>query len=139
MSALAQPRSEPAAELLAAFEDLSLNPADFTHRRHLEFAWRHLQRDGFPVGAVRYVDRLKAYVAHVGASGKYHETITWAYLVLLNEERVLRSFPEESFEAMIERRPDLLDHRNGALSRSYSKAQLDSPDTRRVFVLPRAA
>jgi hypothetical protein len=79
---------------------------------------------------------LKAYVAAVGAQDKYHETITWAYLALLNEEMCLRSTPGESFNTMIERRPDLLDHRNGAIARSYSKAQLEVPDARRVFLLP---
>jgi hypothetical protein len=72
----------------------------------------------------------------VGAESKYHETITWAYLALLNEELSLRSPPEESFDTMIQRRPDLLDHRNGAIARCYRKAQLDSPDARRVFLLP---
>lgn len=42
----------------------------------------------------------------------------------------------ESFDAMIQRRPDLLDHRNGAVAQCYSKAQLDSPEARRVFMLP---
>lgn len=126
------------SDLMAAFEQCTLDPADFNHRRHLEFGWRYLQRYGFPEGGARFIERLKAYVAHVGAAGKYHETITWAYLVLMNEERVLRSSSNESFEIMIKRRPDLLDHRNGALARLYSQEQLDSAEARCVFVLPNA-
>jgi hypothetical protein len=103
---------------------------------HLSLAWAYLQRDGFPEGALNFRRHLKTYVANVGAEGKYHETLTWAYLVLLNEELSLRSPPGESFDALIQRRPDLLDHRNGAIARRYSKAQLDSPDARRVFILP---
>lgn len=72
----------------------------------------------------------------LSAPGKYHETITWAYLVLLNEEMSLRSAPDESFDAMLQRRSELLEHRNGAIARGYSKAQLDVPAARRVFLLP---
>ena len=122
--------------MIAAFENGTLDPASFDHRAHLSLAWSYLQRDGFPEGALRFRQHLKAYVAKVGAEGKYHETITWAYLLLLNEELTLRSPPGESFDAMIQRRPDLLDHRNGAIARCYSKSQLDSPDARRVFLLP---
>jgi hypothetical protein len=121
---------------LAAFESGTLDPAQFDHRLHLAIAWGYLQRDGFPEGALRFRQHLKTYVAKVGAEGKYHETITWAYLVLLNEERTLRSPPGETFDTMIQRRPDLLDHRHGAIARCYEKSQLDSSDARRVFILP---
>jgi hypothetical protein len=123
-------------DLLAAFESGTLDPAQFDHRLHLSLAWTYLQRDGFPAGALRFRQHLQAYVAAVGAEGKYHETITWAYLVLLNEELSLRSPAGEPFDTMIQRRPDLLDHRNGAIARCYSKSQLDSPAARRVFLLP---
>jgi hypothetical protein len=124
-------------DLLEAFEALTLDPGQFSHRRHLEFGWRYLQRHGFPQGAAKFCERLQAYVQHVGAASKYHETMTWAYLVLMNEERALRSPPGETFDAMIARRPDLLDHRGGALSQVYERRQLDDPDARRVFKLPR--
>jgi hypothetical protein len=123
-------------DIVSAFENGTLDPARFNHRLHLSLAWTYLQRDGFPEGALHFRRHLKAYVAAVGAQDKYHETITWAYLTLLNEEMSLRSAPGESFDSMIERRPDLLDHRNGAIARSYSQAQLDVPDARRVFLLP---
>jgi hypothetical protein len=129
-----------AVQLLAteldAFENGTLDPALFNHRLHLSLAWTYLQRDGFPEGALHFRRHLRAYVVKVGAEGKYHETITWAYLALLNEELSLRSPPGETFDAMIQRRPDLLDHRNGAIARRYSRAQLDSPAARRVFLLP---
>jgi hypothetical protein len=123
-------------DIVTAFENGSLDPARFNHRMHLAFGWHYLQRDGFPEGALHFRRHLQNYVAKVGAQSKYHETITWAYLVLLNEERCLRSSPGESFDTMIERRPDLLDHRNGPIARSYSKSLLDSVDARRVFMLP---
>jgi hypothetical protein len=133
MSALPTHLADPT---MLAFENGSLDPARFSHRLHLSLAWSYLQRDGFPEGALQFRRHLQNYVAKVGAQSKYHETITWAYLVLLSEELCLRSSADESFDAMIQRRPDLLDHCNGAISRCYSKAQLDSPEARRVFMLP---
>ena len=128
--------TNPADPTMLAFEQGSLDPARFNHRLHLSLAWSYLQRDGFPEGALHFRRHLQNYVAKVGAQSKYHETITWAYLVLLNEERCLRSPPGESFDAMIQRRPELLDHRNGPIARYYSKAQLDSAEARRVFMFP---
>jgi hypothetical protein len=121
---------------LVAFERGTLDPARFNHRLHLSLAWTYLQRDGFPEGALRFRQHLRAYVEKIGATGKYHETLTWAYLVLLNEELSLRSSPDEPFDSMIQRRPDLLDHRNGAITRCYSQSRLDLPEARRVFLLP---
>lgn len=126
-------------DTLLAFEHGTLDPSQFGHRMHLSLAWRYLQRDGFPEGAQQFRHHLQRYVAKVGAQSKYHETITWAYLVLLNEELCLRSSPDESFDTMIQRRPDLLDHRNGPIARCYSKAQLESSEARRVFMLPTVA
>lgn len=122
--------------LIDALEGRSLPPGEFTHREHLRAAWAYLGRYGFPDGAVRFQRALKGFVAHVGATAKYHETITWAYLLVLNEERVLRSPPGESFDSLLARRPDLLDHRRGVIARYYSKDELASEAARRVFVLP---
>ena len=139
MTAIASPdERSTAADLIQAFESGSLDPEQFNHRLHLRMAWLYLQRDGFPDGALAFRCHLKAYVAKVGAQAKYHETTTWAHLVLLNEEMSLRSVPGESFDSMIARRPDLLDHRNGAIARCYSKAKLDLPAARQVFLLPAA-
>ena len=124
-------------ELVGAFEACTLPPSQFSHRRHLALGRHYLRQFGFPAGAQRFCERLQAYVTSVGASAKYHETITWAYLVLMNEELTLRSQPDEHFDAMIARRPDLLDHRNGALAQVYDERELESPEARRVFVLPR--
>lgn len=125
------------ADTVSQFEACALPPSQFSHRQHLALAWHYLQRDGFPEGAVRFCSALKNYVRAVGAAAKYHETISWGYLVLLNEEMTLHSSSDESFDSMIQRRPDLLDHCSGALAACYSKEQLQDADARRVFVLPR--
>src|SRR5437868_87657 len=123
-------------DVLRAFEACTLPAAEFSHRRHLAIGWSYLRRYGFPDGVVKFSERLKAYVVSVGAAAKYHETITWAYMALMNEEMSLRSPPGESFDAMIQRRPDLLNHRDGAIARCYTPQELESAEARRVFMLP---
>ena len=124
-------------ELWNQFENCTLPPSQFSHRLHLAMGWRCLRQHGFPEGVIEFERRLRAYVESVGASAKYHETVTWAYMVLMNEEMTLRSAPDEPFDLMIERRPDLLDHRSGALAQCYPREQLDDAAARCVFVLPR--
>jgi len=129
--------NDQAEATFRAFEAGTLPPADFSHRCHLSVGWTYLQRYGFPEGVVKFRERLKAYVVSVGAAAKYHETVTWAYMALMNEEMSLRSPPGERFESMIERRADLLDHRHGAIAQCYSREQLESEQARQVFTLPR--
>jgi hypothetical protein len=126
-------------ELVRAFDDLTLDPAQFSHRAHLSVAWRYLQRHGFPDGAVKFREQLLRYIDSVGAQGKYHETITWAYMVLLNEELSLGTSGDETFDELVSRRPDLLDHRSGAIAACYSREELARPEARRTFILPRSA
>ena len=124
-------------ELVEQFEACTLPPDLFSHRAHVRVAWLYLKEGDLLPTLTRYSEGIKRYAASLGAGTKYHETITWAYLVLLNEEMSLRSPPGESFDDMVLRRPDLLDHRNGAIAQCYTRAELDADDARRVFVLPR--
>ena len=123
-------------DIVAAFETGSLDPAQFNHRTHLAFGWHYLQRDGFPEGALHFRRHLQNYVAKVGAQSKYHETITWAYLAMIQERMAVRSFA--SSEELLAAHPELLDHRTGALAAHYDVAALlASPLARASFVLPR--
>jgi hypothetical protein len=123
-------------ELMTEFEDRTLPPESFDHRCHLRMAWLYLRWYGFPHGATRFMEALRAYVNHLGVPQKYHETITWAYFVLLNEELTLRAQPGETFDELLLRRPDFLARGNGSLLRYYTPERLQSDEARRVFLLP---
>lgn len=123
------------ATLLARFEALQIAAQDFRHREHLRLAYAVLVGADFGDAGVRFRRALKTFAAAVGASSKYHETITWAYLALV-AERMEQGACANSFE-LLERYPELLDHQHGALARIYDvPAILASPIARRVFVLP---
>jgi hypothetical protein len=118
-------------ELLRAFEDLSLPPERFGHAEHVRVAWMCLRLEEPPAAIARFVRGLRAFAAHAGSPDRYHETITWAYLLLIGERL---GSPDEGFEALVARHPELLDRR--LLERHYRPETLASPRARRRFVLP---
>ncbi|MCE9573932.1 MAG: hypothetical protein K8W52_12355 [Deltaproteobacteria bacterium] len=136
-----QPVSRPAGcdhlddELLVArFEALAIPPSDFRHREHVRLAFAMLAGADFGEAAVRYRHALRRFAASVGAAGKYHETLTWAYLAVIHA-RMDALGCATSFE-LCARAPELLDPR-GALARHYDlDAIARNPVARRVFVLP---
>ncbi len=122
-------------ELLAALEDGTLPPAAFRHRDHVRVAW-HLLRALPPLAAMaRFETTLRSYAAAIGKPDLYHATITWAYLLAINErlERGDRAASWASFEAA---NPDLFARE--FLAGRYRAETLASPLARRVFVFPDA-
>lgn len=123
-----------------AFEELTLSAASFRHREHVLVAWTYLRESSFGEAGARFARNLQAFARANGAEGKYHETITWAYLALVNERLYSASgtrAPETSFAAFLTQNPDLLDREKGPLSALYDRETLATPLARAAFVLPR--
>ena len=81
-------------ELAQAFENCTLDAALFDHEHHLLLAWHYLNHNPLPETMILFRDGLKKFTAHLGASGKYHETITFTILMLVFQ----RMKPEENFQ-----------------------------------------
>jgi hypothetical protein len=125
-------------EFHQAFLDLALPPADFHHAEHVRAAWGCLRRaDDFSGGAAQFAVHFRRYVAKIGAATKYHETITWFYLVLLHQ-RMSELPPAQTWGEFRAANPDLLDREMGPLRARYRPATLQSPQARRIFLLPDA-
>ena len=125
-------------ELVARFEAGTLAPADYHHREHVRIAYAMLRGVDLGAAAQRFRRALSAYAAAIGAAAKYHETLTWAYLVLIAER--MAGDDRGGSQAFLAAHPELLDHRGGALARHYDVAAITaSPVARRVFVLPERA
>ncbi len=122
--------------LLAEFETGGLPPAALDHRTHLRLGWSFLRRHGdLAAGALAFRRALRAWTRAHGAAARYHETITWAYLCVLEQHRA--AAPSLAFDELVATEPALLDHRNGALARHYDVAALAAcPHAARTFVLP---
>ena len=122
------------AEFLEALESCRLPPHEFTHAAHLRAAYLYLRGGGFETALGRIRSAIRNYAAHLGVPGKYHETVTVAYVALIQQHMVERG-PAEGWQQFREANPELLER--GLLLRYYAAAELDSDLARRTFVLPR--
>jgi len=120
-------------EFTEAFETCELPKELFHHRDHLRLAWIYLRRYGSEQAAARISESIRRYAAHLGATEKYHETITIAWLRLVAQ--AADGAPRgAAFGDVLDAFPHLL--RQDALREHYSRALLESQDARRVFVEP---
>ena len=120
-------------ELVCAFESTELPASAFPHAAHVRVAWYYLRRDPFPVAVGRFVTGLRTFAAAKGVPGLYHETVTTAWLVLINER--LDGARELTWEAFAAAHPELFT-RPSLLSQYYTDETLRSDRARRVFVMP---
>ncbi|MCC6362736.1 MAG: hypothetical protein IT165_04385 [Bryobacterales bacterium] len=117
---------------LRAFESLALPPADFRHADHVRLAWIYLRQSRFDEALARLSSSILRFATHHGAAEKYHETITHAWMVLV--QHALTQSPEATFSDFLAAHPHLLDART--LERYYSPAALQSGESRRRFAPP---
>jgi len=121
------------AQFLAALEQATYPPEQFSHRAHLRLGWLCLREHGFEAGLARLRTLIQHYATAVGAAGKYHETITrlWAEHV----QAALEATPRVSgFEAFLEAHPRLLS--SGLLELHYLKETLASAEAKTGWVPP---
>lgn len=122
-------------ELLRQFEDCSLPLERFHHAVHIQIAFLYLCR--YPVLDVlgRFPASLTRYAAAHGKTGLYHETITWAYILLIQErmKRVGRPQTWAEFQAA---NPDLMTWTRSILKQYYRDETLSSDLARKFFVFP---
>ena len=120
------------SEFLRAFEACAVANADFHHADHIRLAWIYLREHPLLEAIDRFSTSLKRFAAHHGVPGLYHETITWAYLLLIHE----RMNGEPSFDAFRAANPELFTWKPSVLSRYYTSETLASERARQVFVMP---
>jgi len=121
-------------EFLAALEAGTLPPAQFNHRGHLKASFLYLRQHDFPGACVAMKRAVQGFAAAVGKRTLYHETLTVAYLALI-AERLIEEPADLPFDAFLERYPELANR--GYFERYYPRGELDSPEARATFLLPR--
>ena len=118
-------------EFVEAFETCTL-PADlFDHREHVRLAWLYLREQPLLEALPRFIASLKRYAGSLGASGKYHETITYAFMFLIHER--MQRGAAETFDEFATENADLF----GAILRRYYRGETLASDlARTIFVMP---
>ena len=127
--------AQGATKELQAFERGALDPAKFPHAEHIRLGYEMLARHPFGEAVMRFSRGLRLLAAKAGRAQVYHETITVAFLALINERRV-RSGPQSWFEFQ-RINPDLFDKR--CLEKWYCAEQLASDLARKTFCLPQTS
>jgi hypothetical protein len=117
------------------FEAGEVPPDGFHHADHVHVAWWYLMRHPMPEALTRFSDALKRFALARGKPDLYHETITTAYVLLINE-RLGHADRNLSWEAFAEQNADLLQWRPSVLDRYYYPETLGSARAKRLFVLP---
>jgi len=125
-------------DFAAAIESCTIAGSDFHHADHIRLAWIYLQEHPLIEAIDRFTTSLKRFASHHGVPEKYHETITWAYLLLIHE-RLQRGGASATWDEFRTANADLLAWKPSILERYYATATLQSDVARRVFVLPSLA
>ena len=115
-------------EFLVAFRSCQLPKELFHNLDHFRLAWLHIHRESLPEAEAHVRDGIQSFAEHLGATGKYHETITIAWLRLLATHR------ETTFAEFILQNEAKLNL--DTLHRFWSPELLASERARREWVSP---
>jgi len=122
-------------ELVEQFERGEVGSGGFHHADHVRIAYAYLCE--FPIlqAIERFSCALRRFATANGKPNLYHETITWTYLLLIQERRV-RLGDQGKWEEFAVENADLLLWKDGALGRYYKPLTLQSDLARRAFLMP---
>ena len=108
--------------------------AIFHHQEHVKMGWLYLQRAPVLEAMAKFTADLKYFATTKGQPNLYHETITWAYLLLIHER--MQRQAARNWDAFATQNPDLLLWETSVLKTYYRAETLQSELARRVFVFP---
>ncbi len=122
-------------ELIKHLEAGTLPHEGFHHREHVRAAFLYLTEYPVLEALQAFSKALRRLAENRGKPQAYHETITWAY-VLMIQERMKRAGKKQGWEEFAESNSDLLAWQDGILTRYYRSETLASDLARTVFVFP---
>jgi hypothetical protein len=122
-------------EFLRALESCTLPESQFGRAAHVRAAYLYLQQSDFAEALNRVGRAIRNYAAHHGKPDRYHETITVAYVALI-QQHICERGNSGGWEAFARENSELF--KSDLLEQFYPRALLDSEMARRVFLLPRS-
>ncbi|GLQ30858.1 hypothetical protein [Litoribrevibacter albus] len=122
------------ADFIAQFEALTLDSVYFDHKGHIRLAYLYLAQNSLDVAIQKISSGIRAYANSLGASEKFHATITDAIIrVIATRMQTTRCKHWQSF--LLENK-DLVDDALSILHQYYSNDLLFSQTAKERFVLP---
>jgi len=119
---------------LAEFEAHAFEVESFDHEAHVYVAWLYLQE----YNLLESIDRFRSTLMHLtreqGIPGKYHETVTWFYMIAVAEGATGPA--RDDWDLFRSCNPAMFRRRPGVIRDYYSEGRLMSDKARTTFLLP---
>ena len=123
------------SEWMEAFERCTLPNDSFHHADHVRMAFLYLQKYAPLEALQRFSSALKRFATAHGKPNLYHETITWAFLLLIRE-RIARANSLQTWAEFSASNADLLRWDENILKKYYRPETLTSSLAKSVFLFP---
>ena len=122
-------------KLVEQFERGEVGPEGLHHADHVRVAYAYLCEMPLLEAIEKFSCALRRFAIAHGKPDLYHQTITWAYLLLIQERR-LRFGDQGKWEEFAVKNSDLLRWKNGVLQLYYKPSTLKSDLAHKAFLLP---
>jgi hypothetical protein len=122
-------------EFIASFEACSFATESFHHSDHVRMAFLYLSRYPAVEALQRFSTSLARFATANGKPNLYHETITWAFLLLIRE-RLARAGSPLTWTEFAATNEDLLNWKDNVLKKYYRSETLSSDLARITFLFP---
>ena len=119
---------------LPEFEAHAFEVASFDHEAHVYVAWQYIQAYDLLESINRFRSTLIQLTRKLGIPGKYHETITWFYMIAVAEGATGQA--KNNWDLFKTRNPEMFRRNPGMIRDYYSKGRLMSDEARSTFLLP---
>ncbi|TQV81314.1 hypothetical protein FKG94_09480 [Exilibacterium tricleocarpae] len=116
------------------FENKTLDPAHFNHLGHLRLGWLYLNENKLDVAIERICRGIKAYAESLGASEKFHLTMTDAIMRIM--ARRIDAMADKNWHLFLQQNPDIVEDFKSVLHNYYSKGVLSSTAARTSLISP---
>lgn len=121
-------------EFTLGFENCTLNPELFTHEAHLRLAWIYIQKYGIENAIEVIRKQIQEYATSLGASEKYHETITVASIKAVSF--FIKKSESKTFESFINENKQLKTNFKQLLATHYTTDIFNSESAKKDFLEP---
>ncbi|WP_163831056.1 hypothetical protein [Spartinivicinus ruber] len=122
------------ADFIDQFERKILSPEHFNHIGHLRLAWLYLQKNSLTNAVFKTTTGIQAYANHLGATDKFHHTITEALVYIIHNRLIGQTDP--TFADFLSTNQDLVNNAKAVIYQYYSEEILYSLEAKQFFIKP---
>ena len=116
------------------FDQCLLDPDIFSHEAHLRLAWIKIRKLGLENAEIEVQSSIKKYVENLGATDKYHTTLTVAAVKIMGH--FMNRSNSEDFRDLIMEFPRLKKNFKQLIESHYSKDIFSSTEAKSQYMEP---